>query len=51
MAVSNLPLADRVWNTHAWAMNHGFTDYVMLDSVVTTAIGTDGIALIAERFQ
>ncbi|KAL8863467.1 MAG: hypothetical protein Q9178_000148 [Gyalolechia marmorata] len=51
MASSNIQLAEHVWKQHASNINHGFVNTVVLDSVVEDAIGSDGLALIAERFQ
>ncbi|KAL9035634.1 MAG: hypothetical protein Q9180_004758 [Flavoplaca navasiana] len=48
---SNMQLAEHVWKQHASNINHGFVDCVVVDSIVENAIGSDGIALIAERFQ
>ncbi|KAL8807375.1 MAG: hypothetical protein Q9182_000714 [Xanthomendoza sp. 2 TL-2023] len=46
-----MQLAEHVWNQHASNINHGFVDKVILDPVVEMALGSDGLALIAERFQ
>ena len=51
MASSNIQLAEHVWKQHASNINHGFVNTVVLDSVVENAIGSDGLELIAKRFQ
>ncbi|KAL8681504.1 MAG: hypothetical protein Q9224_004636 [Gallowayella concinna] len=51
MASSNMQLAEHVWKQHASNINRGFVDKVILDPVVEVAIGSDGLALIAERFE
>ncbi|KAL8772022.1 MAG: hypothetical protein Q9209_002687 [Squamulea sp. 1 TL-2023] len=48
---SNIQLAEHVWKQHASNINHGFVNNVVVDSVVENTIGSDGLALIAERFQ
>lgn len=48
---SNMQLAEHVWKQHASNINHGFVNSVIVDSVAENAIGSDGLALIAERFQ
>ena len=48
---SNMQLAEHVWKQHASNINHGFVDCVVVDPIVENAIGSDGVALIAERFQ
>ncbi|KAL8781512.1 MAG: hypothetical protein Q9213_005985 [Squamulea squamosa] len=51
MASSNMQLAEHVWKQHASNINHGFVNNVVVDAVVENAIGSDGLALIAQRFQ
>ncbi|KAL8659681.1 MAG: hypothetical protein Q9226_000306 [Calogaya cf. arnoldii] len=51
MASSNMQLAEHVWKQHESNINHGFVNNVLVDSIVENAIGSDGLALIAERFQ
>ncbi|KAI4284148.1 MAG: hypothetical protein L6R38_001646 [Xanthoria sp. 2 TBL-2021] len=46
-----MQLAEHVWKQHASNINHGFVNSVIVDSVAENAIGSDGLALIAERFQ
>nr|CAI59780.2 mating-type protein MAT1-2-1 [Dufourea flammea] len=51
MATSNMQLAEHVWMLYASNINHGFVNDVLVDAAVENAIGSDGMALIAERFQ
>ncbi|KAL8990243.1 MAG: hypothetical protein Q9169_008167 [Polycauliona sp. 2 TL-2023] len=46
-----MQLAEHVWKQHASNLNHGFVNNVLVDPVVENAIGSDGLALIAERYQ
>ncbi|KAL8675265.1 MAG: hypothetical protein Q9168_000386 [Polycauliona sp. 1 TL-2023] len=51
MAVPNMQLAEHLWMQHASNLNHGYASNVTLNPAVERAIGSDGLALIAERYE
>ncbi|KAL8699397.1 MAG: hypothetical protein Q9201_006026 [Fulgogasparrea decipioides] len=46
-----MQVADNLWQQYAAIINQGFANKIVIDPMVTHAIGTDGISFIAERFK
>ncbi|KAL8737542.1 MAG: hypothetical protein Q9181_001594 [Wetmoreana brouardii] len=46
-----MQVADNLWQQYAATINQGFANKIIIDPMVSHAIGNDGISFIAERFK